>query len=254
MPAIRPQPAGEAFCFSCHPGLACFTDCCRSLDLALYPYDVLRLRQALGVDWDTFLDRYAVIETPEGARTPQVFLAMIDDGRASCPFVAPAGCTVYPHRPGACRAYPVGRAVRHDPETGLEEFFVLVREEHCLGFGEPQPVTIPDWLQGQGLGVYNEMNDAFLAARRQPVVQQALAGSPQFGLAMIRILYDLDGLSRSLDGPLGPVLMNGLAPEAQAGLAADPYALLCQATSVLSELARHADRLPSWLAASQARG
>jgi len=37
----------ETFHFSCHPSIGCFTDCCRQLELALTPYDILRLKKGL---------------------------------------------------------------------------------------------------------------------------------------------------------------------------------------------------------------
>ncbi|MCA1766096.1 MAG: YkgJ family cysteine cluster protein, partial [Desulfobulbaceae bacterium] len=104
----------ETFRFSCHPGVPCFTECCRQLDLALSPYDVLRLRRGLGIPAAEFLDRYAVVEKSEEEPFPTVFLAMVDDGRAACPFVTERGCSVYQDRPGACRAYPVGRGAYLD--------------------------------------------------------------------------------------------------------------------------------------------
>ena len=48
----------DTFCFRCHPKVACFNLCCRNLNLFLYPYDVIRLKQSLGLSSDEFLDRY----------------------------------------------------------------------------------------------------------------------------------------------------------------------------------------------------
>ena len=41
--------AQELFSFRCRPGGSCFTKCCHELELALTPYDVLRLRWATGL-------------------------------------------------------------------------------------------------------------------------------------------------------------------------------------------------------------
>ena len=46
-PEISPIAAEAPLCFACHPKVPCFNECCRELDLALSPYDVLRLRRAL---------------------------------------------------------------------------------------------------------------------------------------------------------------------------------------------------------------
>ena len=102
--------AVRSFTFACHPGVPCFTDCCRMLELALTPYDVLRLRKATGLTSRELLENYIITEQDPGEPFPRFYLTMVDDGRASCVFVSPQGCTVYPHRPSACRAYPLGRA------------------------------------------------------------------------------------------------------------------------------------------------
>ena len=47
LPGIRLR-AGDTFRFRCHPGVGCFNRCCRNLNLFLYPYDVIRLRNRLG--------------------------------------------------------------------------------------------------------------------------------------------------------------------------------------------------------------
>lgn len=101
---------GEPFSFNCSPGIDCFTDCCRQLELALTPYDVLRLRYATNLTSSKLLDRYIIKEQEDTDVFPRFYLTMVDDGKASCVFVTPQGCSIYGHRPGACRTYPLGRA------------------------------------------------------------------------------------------------------------------------------------------------
>ena len=51
-------PLGKStFRFACHPGVSCFTQCCRKLDLFLYPYDIIRLKKRLGISSEEFLDK-----------------------------------------------------------------------------------------------------------------------------------------------------------------------------------------------------
>src|SRR5210317_1000027 len=99
----------KPFSFGCHPKVSCFTECCRELDLILTPYDVLRLCRELLIKPADFIERYVVEELDENGVFPVLYLGMVDDGRASCPFVSRDGCRVYNGRPGACRAYPIGR-------------------------------------------------------------------------------------------------------------------------------------------------
>ena len=56
--ALPALGADDRLGFACHPGVPCFNACCRDLDLLLYPYDVLRLRRALGLDSPGFLSRH----------------------------------------------------------------------------------------------------------------------------------------------------------------------------------------------------
>jgi Fe-S-cluster containining protein len=113
-----------------------------------------------------FLDRHTVQDEDPTWGIPVVRLRMEDNEARTCPFVSPEGCLIYADRPGACRAYPVGRAVRRsasqsDPSRVQEEHF-LVREPHCFGFEEGSLWTAETWMEDQGLGVYNEMNDLWM--------------------------------------------------------------------------------------------
>lgn len=152
----------ESFNFHCHAGVTCFTECCRELELALPPYDVVRLRVALGQTAQQFLDEYAVIEFTAADIYPKVYLAMVDDGRASCPFVTASGCRVYADRPAACRTYPLARGAScHSPHE-VREQFVIIHEPHCQGFAETKSQSVTEWLQEQDLDCYNRCNDLIL--------------------------------------------------------------------------------------------
>lgn len=56
----------DRFAFRCRPELACFNQCCRNLNLFLYPYDVLQLKKALGVSADAFLEEYVDVVMRKG--------------------------------------------------------------------------------------------------------------------------------------------------------------------------------------------
>jgi uncharacterized protein len=160
---VRHLGDSESFRFRCHQGVGCFNECCRQLELVLTPYDVLRLKRGLGLASHEFLDRYALVEQTEDAAWPRVYLGMVDDGRDSCPFVSPAGCRVYAHRPGACRMYPLGRGLCRQAGGGPVDLYVLLREPHCRGFAEPvAPRSIGEWLGDQELLDYNVVNDQMM--------------------------------------------------------------------------------------------
>lgn len=180
------------FSFSCHPAVSCFTECCRQLELALTPYDVLRLKKACGLRSEEFLDRYVIIEQEDYETFPRFYLTMVDDGRESCVFVAESGCTVYHDRPGACRAYPLGRAAIRQPDDSMEEFFVLLQETHCRGFEERQGQTPAIYSETQELADYNRVNDATAAILQHDKIRKGMRFSADQIDQFVLALYNLD--------------------------------------------------------------
>ncbi len=194
-PRFKPLEGGE-FRFACHPGVPCFNQCCRKLNLVLTPYDILRLKNRLGITCQEFIQRYAKVKAGQNG-WPQVWLLMTDPPEATCPFLSPEGCLVYPDRPGACRTYPLGRAAKGGAGGGpREEAFFLVREDHCRGFEEGPTWTPEQWMKDQGLSPYNRMNDRFLPL----ITRQAQDGDPQVIAKKMRMFalacYDLEGFRR----------------------------------------------------------
>lgn len=180
------------FSFSCHPAVSCFTECCRQLELALTPYDVLRLKKACGLRSEEFLDRYVIIEQEDYETFPRFYLTMVDDGRESCVFVAESGCTVYHDRPGACRTYPLGRAAIRQPDDSMEAFFVLLQETHCRGFEERQGQTPAIYSETQELADYNRVNDATAAILQHDQIRKGMQFSADQIDQFVLALYNLD--------------------------------------------------------------
>jgi len=216
---FQPIAADQELIFACHPAVPCFTECCRELDLALTPYDVLRLKRHLQLTSSRFLEQYVIVEWDEGQVFPTCYLTMVDDGRASCVFVDGQGCSVYADRPGSCRAYPVGRgAARGDNDTRIESL-VLVHEPHCRGFAEGCRQTVRAYLLDQGLEVYNRYNDALLPLVQHPSIQDRTFRPSRQQLDQYMLaLYDLDQFRREMaDGrialhrPLTSAQLTGLA-------------------------------------------
>jgi Fe-S-cluster containining protein len=156
-----PIPEGK-FSFACHPGVSCFTRCCADLDLALTPYDVLRLKNRLSMHSGEFLDEFTTDEVRHNCGLPVLMLEMNNDANKSCPFLQPDGCTVYEDRPGACRLYPVARAAKYVGGR-IKEHHFMVKEEHCQGFQQKKEWTVQGWISDQGLEPYNRMNSLWMA-------------------------------------------------------------------------------------------
>lgn len=189
----------EVFTFSCHPDVSCFTDCCRQLELALTPYDVLRLKQETQLDSSTFLERYVIQEQDAEDAFPRFYLTMVDDGQASCVFVEEKGCTVYSGRPGACRAYPMGRAAIRQGDNSMKEFFVLLKESHCHGFQEKDEQTARTYSEGQGLEDYNRFNDRVAILLQHEKIRRGMQLTEEQTRFFVLALYDLDTFRKQLN-------------------------------------------------------
>jgi Fe-S-cluster containining protein len=143
--------------------VTCFNECCRDLNQFLYPYDILRLKNGLGLSSGEFLQRYTTQHIGPESGLPIVALKTTDAERLTCPFVTEKGCCVYSDRPASCRTYPLVRAISRIRDTGaVNEHFMLLKEPHCLGFGTPNSQTVQQWINDQKVGIYNHFNDQLL--------------------------------------------------------------------------------------------
>jgi len=181
----------DSFSFACHPQVKCFTDCCHMLELSLTPYDVLRLRRGTGLSSSELLEKYIIVEQDPGEAFPRLYLTMIDDGKASCVFLGRNGCSIYEHRPGACRTYPLGRAVSRT-QTGTEEHFVIMQEAHCQGFLETAEQTPRSYCVDQQIACYNQFNDLVMGILQHETIRNGYIPSHQNIEFYILVLYNLD--------------------------------------------------------------
>ncbi len=152
------------FKFRCHKGIECFTACCSNINIVLPPYDLLRLRKRLGMTTEDFISKYCEIEILAKTLLPVITLKMLSDEKRSCPFVTPDGCTVYEDRPSNCRYYPLGMATlrKKDTESGKDEFYFMVKEDHCKGFDEDKEWTVAEWRKDQEADLYDDSNRGWM--------------------------------------------------------------------------------------------
>jgi len=155
------RPLGkESFRFACHSGVACFTRCCRDLELYLYPYDIIRLKKRLDISSEEFLNRYAGVVQGLNPCFPSVLLLMKDNEEKSCPFLGDEGCEVYQDRPSACRTYPLERAVDRESSAGRpHDYYFMTDHPYCLGHREEREWTVKEWIRDQNLQYHNQMED-----------------------------------------------------------------------------------------------
>jgi len=172
-PVIPKQLPGDAVIqFRCHKDIDCFNACCRNIDIMLTPYDILRLKQRLGITSTEFLRLYT--EPFEfGKNSVAGVKYKPKEGTTECQFVTDAGCSVYEDRPTACRYYPVGLlSTRRQDENFDRASYALVREDHCHGHFEDRKLTIDEYRKEQGLEEYDEHGRAW----RQLILKVKSAG------------------------------------------------------------------------------
>lgn len=152
------------FKFACHKGMECYTHCCSDLNIILTPYDIIRMKNRLGLTCDQFLAIYTKPEMLARTKLPVVTLKMLDDDKKSCPFITPEGCTIYEDRPLSCRYYPLGMAAfrEQDIQPTEEDFYFMVRESHCLGFQSDREWTVGEWRKDQGVEEYDDANHGWM--------------------------------------------------------------------------------------------
>jgi Fe-S-cluster containining protein len=151
---------GDNFRFACHPGLECFTRCCRGITIFLTPYDILRMKNALSISSESFLKQYTASLIGDSG-FPVVFLKMGDDASQSCPFVTPRGCEIYDHRPWACRIYPLKPESTKLTEKADKAYYSVMDVPFCLGKFEDTVTTVSEWQEEQGIPLYLEMEKKF---------------------------------------------------------------------------------------------
>jgi Fe-S-cluster containining protein len=159
--------AEDTFSFRCYPGIGCFNRCCRNLNLFLYPYDVLRLKNALGISSDEFLDQYVDVVLRSGNFFPEVLLRMSPDAEHHCTFQTESGCSVYADRPDTCRMFPMEHGVIYDAVIKKDKPVYFFRPpDFCLGPNENKQWTISGWAQDQDAVLYQKMTMSWMELKR----------------------------------------------------------------------------------------
>jgi len=182
------------FKFRCHPGVSCFNECCADVNIFLTPYDIIRLKNRLGITSQEFLDKYTIIPFDKNLPYPAVLLAMREEGKKACHFVTEKGCSVYEDRPWACRMYPLGMASPKDAGAtpAMNEFYFLLKEDICKGFCEEREQTVSDWLNDQGIIEYNEMGELWKDLTLHPYFQAEEGMVPEKIEMFFLVCYNLD--------------------------------------------------------------
>ncbi len=144
--------------FDCHKGISCFNACCKQADVTLTPYDIIRLKNRLGMSSTEFLKQYTAPFEMDSSGMPGVKLRARDE-EPVCLLMTGEGCSVYDDRPSTCRYYPVGlMAMRPSNAPKEEHHYCLVEEPHCKGHQEARKLSVAEYRKEQGVEAYDNMN------------------------------------------------------------------------------------------------
>lgn len=172
------------FRFDCSPEVSCFTRCCQDVTIVLTPYDLLRLKNRLRIPSDHFLERHTIVIPRQKRLIPMVVLKMEEESK-KCPFVTAEGCMVYEDRPWACRMYPL------DTE-GDGTFNFVGGSERCRGLEQDAEWKIENWLEAQGIKLYDEMNELLSTITIPLQIHETEIENPQIAKMVFMCLYNLD--------------------------------------------------------------
>jgi Fe-S-cluster containining protein len=217
---------GSSFCFDCHRGLDCFTQCCSDVNIVLTPADVLSLARRTGLSTGEFLDRHTMSPITKELHLPVVMLRMGAAPEKRCPFVSENGCSVYEGRPWACRMYPVGMALP-PARAGVapEPTYFLFEDDFCHGRRTGRSWSVQAWQESQGLVERDELEQGF----RDLVGHPWFIGGRQLDPRRIEMFfmaaYDLDAFREFVFGTTF-VKRFDLDPDLVERLRTDDHALL----------------------------
>lgn len=180
--------------FDCHPGIDCFNECCRNIDIQITPYDIVRLKKRLGIASHEFVARYTLPFEMDFHGMPGLKM-MSKPGSRECVFLGEEGCAVYEDRPAACRYYALGvMGVRKKESPRVDDVYFLVREAHCHGHNEPRKLTVRQYREEQGVDKYDELNRGW----RDLIIRKRSSG-PTVGSPSERSMQLFDMCSYDMD-------------------------------------------------------
>lgn len=186
----------DKFRFACLKHLPCFNACCCDVNIVLTPYDVVRMKHALGISSEEFLEKYCLVASSRSQRLPIVLMRLKEDEAKTCQFVTDEGCSIYEDRPWACRCFPIGVASPADEEKQGERFYFLMKEEVCKGLDESKEWTVREWLADQGVNEYDEFGELFKEINLHDHFLQGGKLEPQKFEMLHMVCYNVDKFRR----------------------------------------------------------
>ena len=183
------QPFNK-FRFKCVKGCSL---CCSLNDISVYPFDVIRLLAKTGITSKDFFEKHARLVYDADAEIIRCYLRTTPVCRF---FDKEKACTVYEHRPIACRTFPAGRMFMKNME--IQHYLY---KGDCPGLDTGKKWTVEEWMR-EVIGEDNEKLvmewNAFVNVFKE---EEGLPRKdPMFILFYKKIFYQFDP---SLTEPLG---------------------------------------------------
>jgi hypothetical protein len=182
----------DKFKFGCNSDVPCFNKCCNDVNIFLTPYDIIRLKNRLGISSSEFLEKYTILPLEENLKHPIVMFRM-DDKTLNCRLVGDNGCTVYDDRPWSCRMFPVGVASPKDGQGEEDkEFYFILNEDVCEGFAYGREWTIEEWMKDQKVQDYIDMGEMFKEISLHDKFIKGMIKEPIKLEMFYTVCYDID--------------------------------------------------------------
>ncbi|MEW6695883.1 MAG: YkgJ family cysteine cluster protein [Bacillota bacterium] len=158
--SLQGLPLGHSFTFECKA--ACMGRCCNNITILLDPWDIEIMARHLGLPGQQFLGEYCKVDFGHELKWPYARLKHAEDG--PCFFMLEDGrCKIYPVRSRNCRTYPIGRAVRFEPDgTKTERTFIVEKMDFCLGHKSEKSWSVEEWFNDADCQKFYQLSDLYL--------------------------------------------------------------------------------------------
>jgi len=183
--------------FRCHKGVSCYNACCKQADVTLTPYDVIRMKDRLGMSSGEFLKAHTVPFQMDQQGVPGIKMRTDDSG--ACLFVREEGCSIYSDRPTACRYYPLGHmAIKEADAAHDSAHYFMINEDHCMGHKEDKVQTISEYRKELGIVDYDGYNKEWFDIQlKKRSSGPAVGNLPETTLQLFFMAsYDMDRFRR----------------------------------------------------------
>ncbi|MBI4643210.1 MAG: hypothetical protein HY743_05660, partial [Deltaproteobacteria bacterium] len=110
------------------------------------------------------------------------------------------GCTVYAHRPAACRLFPIPMGSPLT-EQGTVDYYFCRQLDYCRGFAGDREWSLASWMADQGFAEYQEGRQGWLEILLKRGLQGPDGVNADLQDLFAAMTYDLDQFRQHLSEP-----------------------------------------------------